>query len=97
MSAGAPSGEGRGSRPRLRAEKRNRKGLGLGLGLAISRKGAEAVGGTLTVMDLPHHGCVFAIDPPRLLPKPPARAQRAQLAASGDALGSIISMAAPSW
>ena len=39
---------------------------GLGLGLTISRKGVEAMGGTLEVRDLPGKGCVFVIDLPRL-------------------------------
>jgi hypothetical protein len=39
---------------------------GLGLGLTISRKGVEAMGGTLSVRDLPGKGCVFTIDLPRM-------------------------------
>ncbi len=39
---------------------------GLGLGLFISRKGIEAVGGTLRVHDVPGHGCVFTIGLPVL-------------------------------
>ncbi len=38
---------------------------GLGLGLSISRKSVEAVGGTISVRDVPGTGCVFAIDLPR--------------------------------
>lgn len=38
---------------------------GLGLGLSISRKSVEANNGTLTVRDIPCHGCVFTIDLPR--------------------------------
>ncbi|NKE67732.1 HAMP domain-containing histidine kinase [Ramlibacter sp. RBP-2] len=34
---------------------------GLGLGLSIARQNVEAVGGTLTVSDLPGKGCVFTI------------------------------------
>lgn len=34
---------------------------GLGLGLAIARQNVEAMGGTLTVKDLPGVGCVFTI------------------------------------
>ena len=45
---------------------RNAKRTGLGLGLTISRKGVEAMGGTLRVLDLPGKGCVFVIDLPRL-------------------------------
>ena len=39
---------------------------GLGLGLSISRKGVEAMGGTIAVRDLPGKGCIFTIDLPRL-------------------------------
>ena len=39
---------------------------GLGLGLAISRWGAEANDGRLSVRDVPDHGCVFSVDLPRL-------------------------------
>jgi signal transduction histidine kinase len=39
---------------------------GLGLGLSISRQGVEAMGGTLTVRDIPGKGCVFAIALPRI-------------------------------
>jgi signal transduction histidine kinase len=35
---------------------------GVGLGLAISRKGAHAIGGDLSVLDLPGKGCVFTVD-----------------------------------
>jgi signal transduction histidine kinase len=38
---------------------------GMGLGLAISRRGVEAIGGTLSVRDIPGKGCVFTIDLPR--------------------------------
>ena len=37
---------------------------GLGLGLAISRRAIEANDGTLTVRDIPGHGCVFTVDLP---------------------------------
>jgi signal transduction histidine kinase len=47
-------------------EQRNADRSGLGLGLSISRKGVEAMGGTLGVRDLPGKGCVFFIDLPRL-------------------------------
>jgi signal transduction histidine kinase len=47
-------------------EQRSDKGTGLGLGLTISRKGVEAMGGTLAVRDLPGKGCVFSIELPRL-------------------------------
>jgi hypothetical protein len=47
-------------------EQRSNKRTGLGLGLAISRKGVEAMGGTLGVRDLPGKGCVFSIELPRL-------------------------------
>ncbi len=39
---------------------------GLGLGLAISKRGAEALGGTLRVRNLPGKGCVFTLELPRL-------------------------------
>jgi signal transduction histidine kinase len=42
---------------------------GVGLGLAISRKGVEADGGTLSVRDIPGDGCVFTIDLPRMSPR----------------------------
>jgi len=38
---------------------------GLGLGLSIARRGIEADGGTLAVLDLPEVGCVFTIRLPR--------------------------------
>lgn len=38
---------------------------GLGLGLAISRRGVEDSGGTITVRDLPGKGCMFTVDLPR--------------------------------
>jgi len=47
-------------------EQRGADQTGLGLGLSISRKGVEAMGGTLGVRDLPGKGCVFSIDLPRL-------------------------------
>jgi signal transduction histidine kinase len=47
-------------------EQRGANQTGLGLGLSISRKGVEAMGGTLGVRDLPGKGCVFCIDLPRL-------------------------------
>jgi signal transduction histidine kinase len=37
---------------------------GLGLGLSICRRGAEAIGGTIQVRDLPGRGCVFTMDLP---------------------------------
>jgi signal transduction histidine kinase len=37
---------------------------GLGLGLTICRRGAEALGGTLTVRNLPGTGCVFVLELP---------------------------------
>ena len=40
--------------------------IGLGLGLSITRKGVEAMDGTLSVRDLPGKGCVFSIELPRL-------------------------------
>lgn len=49
-------------------EQRNDDRSGLGLGLTISRRGIEAMGGQLTVRDLPGCGCVFSIELPRMLP-----------------------------
>jgi signal transduction histidine kinase len=43
-------------------EQRGHDRTGLGLGLAISRKGAIAVGGSLSVRDLPGTGCVFTLE-----------------------------------
>ncbi len=37
---------------------------GLGLGLSISRRAVEASGGTLTVRNIPGHGCVFTVELP---------------------------------
>jgi signal transduction histidine kinase len=42
-------------------EQRNKDRSGLGLGLAISRKGALALGGSLSVRDVPGFGCVFTV------------------------------------
>jgi signal transduction histidine kinase len=42
-------------------EQRSRDRSGLGLGLAISRKGALALGGDLSVRDVPGTGCIFAL------------------------------------
>jgi signal transduction histidine kinase len=47
-------------------EQRGVKRSGLGLGLTISRKGVEAMGGTLGVRDLPGLGCIFFIEMPTL-------------------------------
>jgi len=38
---------------------------GLGLGLIIARRGVEANGGALRVLDLPGKGCIFTVDIPR--------------------------------
>lgn len=46
-------------------EQRNENRTGLGLGLSISRKGVEAMGGKVTVRNLPGRGCIFSIDLPR--------------------------------
>ena len=42
-------------------QQRGRDRSGLGLGLAISRKGALAIGGDLTVRDVPGTGCIFTL------------------------------------
>jgi signal transduction histidine kinase len=47
-------------------ERRSANQSGLSLGLTISRKGVEAMGGTIGVRDLPGKGCVFSIELPRL-------------------------------
>jgi len=39
---------------------------GMGLGLAFSRWGAESNDGRIYVRDVPHSGCVFTVDLPRL-------------------------------
>lgn len=49
-------------------EQQNADRKGLGLGLSISRKSVEAIGGGLSVRDIPGTGCVFTIDLPRLSP-----------------------------
>jgi signal transduction histidine kinase len=49
-----------------RSRRGGREKSGLGLGLAISKRAIETAGGTLRVRDLPHIGCVFTIDLPRL-------------------------------
>jgi signal transduction histidine kinase len=41
---------------------------GLGLGLSIARASVEADGGTLSVQDMPGHGCIFTISLPRSSP-----------------------------
>jgi signal transduction histidine kinase len=40
---------------------------GLGLGLSIARRTVESYGGSLTVVDMPGTGCVFAVSLPRHL------------------------------
>jgi signal transduction histidine kinase len=47
-------------------EQRSANRTGLGLGLAIARRAVEANGGDLRVDDLPHVGCRFTIDLPRV-------------------------------
>jgi len=47
-------------------EQRGADRTGLGLGLAISRWGAEANNGRISVRSLPGHGCIFTIDLPRV-------------------------------
>ena len=48
-------------------EQRGQDRSGLGLGLAFSRKVVQASRGTISVRNIPGHGCVFAIDLPRSL------------------------------
>jgi diguanylate cyclase (GGDEF)-like protein len=45
--------------------KRGVNQTGLGLGLSISLKGVQAIGGQLTVRDLPGQGCVFTVELPQ--------------------------------
>ena len=45
---------------------KNKKSLGLGL--TICRKGVEASGGTVSLLDLPGKGCIFTITMPRYRP-----------------------------
>jgi signal transduction histidine kinase len=47
-------------------EQRGADRTGVGLGLAISRRGAEANDGRLSARNLPHHGCIFTVDLPRV-------------------------------
>lgn len=51
---------------------------GVGLGLAISRRGVEANGGTLSVRDMPGIGCVFTIELPRYVSGTGSTAQQVQ-------------------
>jgi signal transduction histidine kinase len=46
-------------------EQRSSDRSGLGLGLAIAVKGAIAMGGRITVRDIPGTGCVFTLDLPK--------------------------------
>ena len=48
-------------------KQRNANRSGLGLGLTVSRRGVEAMGGHISVRDLPGRGCAFSIDLPRML------------------------------
>jgi signal transduction histidine kinase len=67
---GLPGEEGRALfRP---FEQRSADRTGLGLGLAFSRWGAEANNGRIHARNLPHQGCVFAVDLPRLPVSAPA-------------------------
>lgn len=47
-------------------EQRNANRTGLGLGLAFTRTSLEAIGGTVSVRDMPLIGCVFCVDLPRV-------------------------------
>jgi hypothetical protein len=47
-------------------EQRGANRSGLGLGLSVSRKGVEAMGGKISLRDLPGKGCVFCIELPRM-------------------------------
>lgn len=52
-------------------EQRGDDRSGLGLGLPISMKGARALGGELSVRDVPGTGCVFTLAMPRAAPADP--------------------------
>jgi hypothetical protein len=70
---------------------------GLGLGLAFSRWGVEANGGRISARSLPDHGCVFTVDPPRVVsdlqlvavPVPVASGRGACVAAGQSVGGSV--------
>jgi signal transduction histidine kinase len=47
-------------------EQRSADRTGLGLGLAFSRWGVEANSGRISARNLPHRGCVFTLDLPRV-------------------------------
>ena len=47
-------------------EQRSTNRSGLGLGLTFTKTAIEAIGGTITVRDLPLIGCVFCADLPRV-------------------------------
>jgi signal transduction histidine kinase len=59
---GLPSGKAEELFDAFKRRGSNRSGLGLGL--FISRKGVEALGGSLHVRDLPGKGCIFTINLP---------------------------------
>jgi len=44
---------------------------GVGLGLSIARQSVEANDGTLTVHDIPGCGCIFTVELPRYVERPP--------------------------
>jgi signal transduction histidine kinase len=47
-------------------EQRGADRIGLGLGLSFSRSGAEVNDGRVYARSLPHRGCVFTVDLPRV-------------------------------
>ncbi len=51
-------------------ERRGANLTGLGLGLAICLRGVHAIGGAITVRDLPNKGCVFTVEIPRVVVTP---------------------------
>ena len=51
-------------------EQRGTDRSGLGLGLAICARGTQAIGGTISVRDIPGTGCVFAVELRREPPGP---------------------------
>ena len=61
----APGSAGRIFAPFVKERSSDQKGSGLGL--AISKRAVEAMGGTLSVSDVPGHGCIFRAAFPLLL------------------------------
>ena len=47
-------------------QQRHDNRTGLGLGLVFTRQAVEAIGGVVSARNVPHSGCVFSVDLPRL-------------------------------